>query len=83
MSTDNQEDNKEEFCGACLTVPIALAAGGGGIAGSSTLVDRKKHKNIKNVMFVVGITVAVLSISYSLYVLCKRSASSGMEVCGA
>lgn len=75
--TDNE--NKEEFCGACLTVPIALAAGGGGIAGSSAFVDRKKHKNIKTILFVVGITIAVLSIIYSGYVLYKQNSS--LAVC--
>lgn len=79
--SNEQQEKKEEFCGACLTVPIALAAGGGGLAGSSALVDKKKHKTIKTVILVVGITIAVLSISYSLYVLCKRSSSSGLEVC--
>ena len=79
MSNKNDNDSKEEFCGACLTVPIALAAGGGGIAGSSAFVDRKKHKTIKTVLFVVGITIAVLSILYSAYVLCKQNSS--LAVC--
>ncbi len=67
MSEDNEE--KEEFCGACLSVPLMFAAGGGSIAATSTYVDKKKHKKIKKTMFMVGIVIAVLSILYSGYVL--------------
>jgi len=76
---NNKEESKEGFCGACLTAPLALAAGGGGIAGSSALVDRKKHKTIKTLLLVVGIGIAVLSIAYSLYVIRKNS--SKLAVC--
>lgn len=78
MVKDNEEQ-KEEFCSACLTVPIALAAGGGGIAGSSAFVDKKKHQKIKKALFIIGITIAVLSIAYSAYVLCKQT--SALAVC--
>jgi hypothetical protein len=71
------DENKEEFCGACLTVPLAFAAGGGGIAGSSAFVNKK----MKNVLFVVGIVIAFLSISYSVYVLYKQKTSTGLAVC--
>jgi|LakMenE18May11ns_1017337.scaffolds.fasta_scaffold00144_5 uncharacterized membrane protein YebE (DUF533 family) len=74
------DENKEEFCGACLTVPLAFAAGGGGIAGSSTFVN-KKNKKMKNVLFVVGIVIAFLSISYSVYVLYKQRTTTGLAVC--
>lgn len=71
------DENKEEFCGACLTVPLAFAAGGGGIAGSSAFVNKK----MKNVLFVVGIVIAFLSISYSVYVLYKQRTTTGLAVC--
>ena len=76
-----EQIDKEEFCGACLTVPLAMAAGGGGIAGSSAFVDKKKHKTMKNVLFIIGIVIAVLSIAYSVYVLNKQRSSSGLAVC--
>jgi len=74
---DNDEEQKEEFCGACLAVPLAFAAGGGGVAASSTLVDRKKYKKLKKLMFMVGIIVAVISIFYSGYVLYKQKKAKG------
>lgn len=79
--SQQKDENKEEFCGACLTVPLALAAAGGGVAGSSSLVDKQKHKKLKKTMFIVGITIAVLSILYSGYILYKQSGNNGLAVC--
>lgn len=79
--SQQEEENKEEFCGSCLTVPLALAATGGGVAGASSVVDRQKHKKLKKTMFIVGITIAVLSILYSGYILYKQSKNSGLAVC--
>ncbi len=78
--TKEEIDDKEEFCGVCLTAPLAMVASGGGIAGSSALIDRKKHKTLKSVIFVIGISIAVLSILYSIYVLYKQK-STGLAVC--
>jgi len=77
---NNNKENKEEFCGACLTVPLAMAAGGSTVAAASTAVDKEKHKKIKDIMFVVGIVIAVLSILYSIYALCKQQ-KSDLGVC--
>lgn len=82
MSDKENNEEKEEFCGACLTAPLALAAGGGGLASSSVLIDRKKHKTIKTIILVVGIVIAVLSIAYSLYIINKKS-SSKLAVCSS
>lgn len=76
-----EEEQKENFCGACVTVPLAFAVAGGGVAGSSSLVDKQKHKKLKKTMFVVGITVALLSILYSGYILYKQSGNNGLAVC--
>jgi uncharacterized membrane protein YebE (DUF533 family) len=80
--SQQEEENKEEFCGSCLTVPLAMAATGGGVAGASSLVDRQKHKKLKKTIFIVGIVIAVLSILYSGYVLYKQSGGGGkLAVC--
>ena len=79
--SQQEDENKEDFCGSCLTVPLALAATGGGIAGSSSLVDRQKHKKLKKTIFIVGIVVALLSILYSGYILYKQSGQAGLAVC--
>ena len=82
MSEQKNDDQKEEFCSPCLIAPAIFAAAGGGVAASSTAVDRQKHKKLKKVMFAVGISVAVLSILYSAYVLLRSNkSSSGLAVC--
>ncbi len=79
--SQTEKDTQEEFCGACVAPLMAAAAVGGGVAGASTAVDRQKHKKLKKTMFVVGITIAVLSILYSLYIIYKEKKSGGLAVC--
>jgi sugar phosphate permease len=48
---------RENFCGICMAVPIALA--GAGVAGLSTKEDYRKRKKI---MITTGIVVLVVSL---------------------
>ncbi len=48
---------REDFCGMCMAVPIALA--GVGVAGLSTKEDYQKRKQI---MITTGIVVLIISL---------------------
>ena len=81
MSQEDQ-DQKEEFCSPCLIAPAIFAVAGGGVAATSTAVDRQKHRKLKKIMFVVGISIAVLAILYSAYILLtNKKSSGGLAVC--
>jgi len=61
---------KEEFCGACIAIPLALAGAGVGVAGTKQKGDHQKRKKI---MLCGGIGVAIVSIIIALYYIssCK------------
>lgn len=72
MSNDTKLHNsKEEFCGACLTVPIAIAGAG---AASYGVKGRGEHKKMKKIMLWSGLTITLLSIILAIYFLfrCKQ-----------
>lgn len=48
---------REDFCGMCMVVPIALA--GAGVAGLSSREDYRKRKRI---MISTGIIVLIISL---------------------
>lgn len=57
-NTEDMEDTKEEFCGACFAVPLALAG-----AGAAGLGSRKGgNKNMKKIMLWGGLAVTFISI---------------------
>ena len=61
------EDSKEDFCGACLAVPAAIAgasmAGVGAKAGS--------HKTLKKIMLWGGIAVTLISVALTIFFLTR------------
>jgi len=59
---------REDFCGMCMAVPIALA--GAGIAGLSTREEYKKRKWI-----MIGLGVVVLIITLLLYLKYRKCES--------
>jgi len=59
-------ETKENFCGACLAVPLAFV--GAGVAYGSA-GSKKKHKQTKKIVFWVGIAVTVLSLAVAIYYL--------------
>lgn len=63
--TDN-ENVKEEFCGACLAIPFAFAGVGASAYGASS---RGHHKKQKKWAIWGGIAVIIISILIAAYYL--------------
>lgn len=59
---------REDFCGMCMAIPVALA--GAGIAGLSTREDYKKRK-----WMMIGAGVIVLVITLLLYLKYRNCSS--------
>lgn len=63
---------KENFCGACIAVPLAMV--GVGAAGVGSTGNKKgEHKRWKTILLWVGIILTVLSAIIGIYFLmsCK------------
>jgi|TARA_Y100000389_G_C17360532_1_gene463497 hypothetical protein len=65
VETYTKNDTKEDFCGACAAVPLALV--GAGTAGLGT----KKHGTTKKIMLWTGVGITVLSIIIVIIYLAK------------
>ncbi len=61
---DKNGDVKEEFCGACMAIPVAIA--GAGVAGAGSKKGAGSHKNTKKIMLWGGIALTVVSIIIAL-----------------
>jgi len=60
MSNINENgDTKEEFCGACVAIPLALAGAGVASAGAK---QKGGHKTRRNLMLWGGIIMTVISV---------------------
>jgi hypothetical protein len=64
-------DQKENFCTACLTVPLAIAGSGMSIYGTNSTGKQKKTKKI---LLISGI-ITLLFVAYLIFR--KKSCSSG------
>lgn len=64
------EENKEDFCGACAAIPIALA--GAGLAGASGKGSRKKEKKI---LLWTGLGTIFLAIMIAVFFLFIKKCS--------
>jgi hypothetical protein len=62
----NEDEIKEDFCGACATIPIAIV--GGVIASSSQNSNYKKNKKI---ILWIGVSITVISLLVAVYFLLK------------
>lgn len=63
-------DIKENFCGACAAIPLALA--GVGLSGASlkkTTTEEQKQK--KRILLIVGISITIISLIVGIYYLLK------------
>lgn len=62
-------DIKEEFCGACVALPLALV--GAGTAGVGAKGD---HSKTKTIMLWVGIALTLISLVVAIYFItrCKN-----------
>jgi hypothetical protein len=58
---------KENFCGACLAVPLIFA--GGGVAAAGSLSDAEKEEAKKKKMYTIwfGVITTILSIIAYVY----------------
>lgn len=61
-------NNKEEFCAACLAIPIALI--GGAAAKSSYSASQSRKKNYT--MMIISIVSFILALAIAVYYLCYK-----------
>ena len=54
--------SKEEFCGACVALPIALA--GAGVAGVGAKSGSNKQK--KKIMLVSGLIISAIALMFTI-----------------
>ena len=66
LNEKNKEDIKEEFCMACLAIPLAFAGVGTSAYGASS---RGSHKSQKKWALWGGIAVILISILITVYYL--------------
>jgi hypothetical protein len=66
----NKQDIKENFCGACLSIPLAFAGIGVSSYGSNS---SKSHKTKKKIIK-IGLVISVISIiiGFYFYLSCKE-----------
>jgi len=66
---ETKDENKEEFCTTCATIPLALM--GVGVAAGSKTGSNKKTKQI---LLYTGISITVLSIIIAIIYIntCKK-----------
>lgn len=73
MSRNVKENTREEFCGACLAVPLAMAGVGVGTAGA---VTKGSHQRSRKVMLWTGVILVLLSLLIAIYFLFIKKCSS-------
>ena len=59
------DNTQEEFCGACVAVPAAMA--GAGVAGVASKNGSGSHKKVKKIVFWVSIVFTVLSLAVAAW----------------
>ena len=69
-----EKEIREDFCGACLAVPLAFAGVGASAYGSGG--SRKKHKSQKKIAMLVGIISILVSIGVAVYYLYIKDCSN-------
>ena len=70
MNKTKEDENKEEFCTACATIPLALLGVGVAAGGSKT----GSNKKTKQILLYTGIGITVLSIIIAIIYIktCKE-----------
>jgi hypothetical protein len=68
----SETENKEDFCPACVAVPLAMA--GAGMTGIGSTKDPKNNKKSKNILLVVGLIITLLCLAIGIFYLrrCKN-----------
>ncbi len=64
---EQEGDVKEEFCGACLAIPAALA----GVGAAGVGAQKGSHDKMKKIMLWGGIAVTVISAIIAIIYLMK------------
>ena len=64
----NTQEIKENFCGACVAVPLAFMGVGASAYGGSNS-SRKEHKKRKKIILWTGVVSVILSIIVAVYFL--------------
>jgi uncharacterized membrane protein YsdA (DUF1294 family) len=59
-------NSKENFCGACITVPLAMAGAGVGAIGAN---QKGQHKKRKKYILITGISISLIFTIISVYIL--------------
>ena len=62
-----QEESKEEFCGACLAIPAALA----GVGAAGVGAKKGSHDKMKKILLWGGIAVTVISVAIAIIYLIR------------
>lgn len=70
------DNNRENFCGACLAIPFAFAGAGASAYGANS---KKKHKKTKKIVFWVGIITTVIALIIAAYYLWFKKDCSDCE----
>jgi nitrate/nitrite transporter NarK len=64
-----KEEIKEDFCPACLAIPLAFVGAGAAAAGG-TISD--KHKKWKKTLLVSGILTLLMCVALGIYYLMNK-----------
>ena len=62
-------ENKEDFCPACVAVPLAMA--GVGLTGAGSTQDKKSNKKSKTIMLVIGLSITLISLVVGIVYLTR------------
>jgi len=62
----------ENFCAACISMPISLATS---VIGSKNPTLKDDYRKRKNIDFIISITVIFILFSYSYYLLILSTCS--------
>ncbi len=68
MLHNNKKNEREDFCGACLAVPLAMVGVGVGAAGATTKGSHQKTKKILLWSGVATVIIALLIVIYFLFI---------------
>jgi hypothetical protein len=67
---------KENFCPACVSIPLAMVGAGVSKAGSNS---EKNYRTFKNISFLISMIFIVLSIFIGIYYFFIKSCSKCLQ----
>ncbi len=62
---DNKKENKENFCSACVAIPIAMAGTGLSMYGNTQ--TSKDYRRQKDILFWSGIIISIIFLIITIY----------------